>query len=314
MAADLPDTTGDHPGLGRLRIAVLGAGRVGRELVRNLDALGIQDIDVYERDREAAASLQERCAVHCGDFWDELALSRLQQYDFAVCTINDRSARVRLNQKCLVTSVNLLQAWTEASAAIVEAYPFGMTGDCACFECDAAPGAAPTPLAALKLAAGATDAGVAVESIAGGLAAALLARVAAGSHGLVARRATLETSSGAGTSVELRRDPACARCSALERPMQIVHTRNRWAPSGSVAAAFPEALEQEVSLSDDIEGLGGPCRIGQLVERFGGGPIPAKFALTEVGGRTVCLDFEELRPASATNAAAPLDERKETAD
>jgi hypothetical protein len=239
----------------------------------------------------------------------------LQHYDFAVCTINDRSARVRLNQKCLVTSVNLLQAWTEASAAIVEAYPFGMTGDCACFECDAPPAAAATPLAALKLSMGSAGAGVAVESIAGGLAAALLARIAAGSHGLVARRATLETTSGEGASVELRRDPGCIRCGALERPVQIVHTRNRWALSGSVAATCPETLEQRVRLSDDIEGLaGGTCRIGQLVERFGGGPIPAKFALTEVGGRTVCLDFEELRPASATAATAPPGERKETTD
>ena len=32
---------------------------------------------------------------------------------------------------------------------------------------------------------------------------------------------------------------------------------------------------------------------GELVERFGTRPVPAKFALADIGGRTVCFDFEE---------------------
>lgn len=33
--------------------------------------------------------------------------------------------------------------------------------------------------------------------------------------------------------------------------------------------------------------------LGELVERFGTRPVPVKFALAEIGGRTVCFDFEE---------------------
>jgi len=33
--------------------------------------------------------------------------------------------------------------------------------------------------------------------------------------------------------------------------------------------------------------------LGELVERFGSRPVPAKFALADIGGRTVCFDFEE---------------------
>ena len=300
MAAKIHDADGAADGghrLDQLHVAVVGAGRIGVELVRSLGDLGVVRIDVYESNPAAAEPLRGRCTVFDGDFWDELTLARLQAYDFAICTVDDRAARVRLNQKCLIANVNLLQAWTEGPLATVGAYPFGMLRDCACFECDATSGATPTPLATLKLSLAAKDAGIPAASIAGGLAAALLARVAAGAHNAVARRATLDAASGQGTSVELRRDPGCPRCRSLERPVPIVQTRNRWVPSSPVTATCPEALGQDVRLSDDIDVFpGGSCRVGALIEHFHGGPIPAKFALTEIGGRTICLDFEEVRP------------------
>ena len=307
MAARIHDADGAADGghrLDQLHVAVVGAGRIGVELVRSLGDLGVVRIDVYESNPAAAEPLRGRCTVFDGDFWDELTLARLQAYDFAICTVDDRAARVRLNQKCLIANVNLLQVWTEGPLATVGAYPFGMLRDCACFECDAKSGATPTPLATLKLSLAATDAGIPAASIAGGLAAALLARVAAGAHNAVARRATLDAASGQGTSVELRRDPGCPRCRSLERPVPIVQTRNRWVPSSPVTATCPEALGQDVRLSDDIDVFpGGSCRVGALIEHFHGGPIPAKFALTEIGGRTICLDFEEVRPDGPGDAA-----------
>jgi len=307
MAENIPDadvTADASHRLDQLHVAVVGAGRIGAELIRNLGDLGVRRVDVYESDPAAADPLRGRCTVFDGDFWDELTLSRLQTYDFAICTVHDRAARVRLNQKCLVANVNVLQAWTEGPLAIVGAYPFRMLRDCACFECDATSDATPMPLATLKLSVAATDAGIPTASIAGGLAAALLARVAAGAHHAVARRAMLDATLGQGTSVVLTRDPGCVRCRSLERPVPIVQTRNRWVPSNSVTATCPEALDQDVRLSDEIEGFpGGSCRVGALVEHFHGGPIPAKFALAEVGGRTICLDFEEIRPESP--GAAP---------
>jgi hypothetical protein len=303
MATTHTDARAGHR-LGQLHIAVVGAGRIGTELMRNLGLMGVGGIDVYEMDRDTADPLRSRYTVFDGDFWDELTLARLQSYDFAVCTIGDRAGRIRLNQKCLVANVNLLQAWTEGSLAVVGVYPFGALPDCACFECDPKRGATPMPIAALRLsvadgggASTATD--VATGSIAGALGAALIARVVAGAHGAVARRATLDATLGQGTSVELDRDPECPRCHALERPVPIVQTRNRWSPSSVLARTCPEALDQNVRLSDEIAGLpGGACRIGDIAAHFQGGPIPAKFALTEVGARTICLDFEEVQPGT----------------
>jgi hypothetical protein len=286
------------PNLARFSVAVVGAGRIGAELIRNLGLMGIGRVEVFESDPRASARLRSRYPVHDGDFWDELTLARLREFDFAVCTIADCAARVRMNQKCLVANVSLLQAWTEDGVAIVGAYPFGALDDCACFECDADRAATPMPLASLRLTVAESDpdavAQVATCSIAGALAAALIVRIAAGSHGRVARRASLDTTSGAGSSVELSRDPDCVRCRGLARPVPIVYTRNRWSVSSAVATSSPGTLEQNVQLSDDIDGLPGHSfSVGELVERYGGGPIPAKFALTAVEGRVVCLDFED---------------------
>ena len=282
-----------------LNIAVVGAGRIGTELVRNLERLGVGQVDVYEKTHDGASALRDRHLVHEGDFWDELTLARLRDYDFAVCTIDDPRARARANQKCLVANVSLVQAWTEDSRAIVAVHPFGADDDCACHECRGTAGVSPLTLAALKLTAAEPTShpaeGDAAASIAGALAAALIVRVAAGAHGTVARRATLDLATGAGTSVELRRDSGCVRCGTLQRPVPIIHTRNRWLVSSQVVTESPGTLDQPLQLSDPIAGLEDrPVRVGELVERFAGGSIPAKFALTVIGDRVVCLDFEDL--------------------
>jgi bacteriocin biosynthesis cyclodehydratase domain-containing protein len=207
----------------------------------------------------------------------------------------------------------MVLAWTEGTLAIVGAYPFAAQPDSACFECDSARAASPTPIAALRLTVEETPAAaepatrIATASVAGALAAALIARIAAGAHGSVARRATLDATLGQGASLEIRRDPRCRRCGSLQRPVPIVQTRNRWQAPASVAHLCPEMLNQRLQLSDEIEGLPAEsCCVHELTARFHGGPIPAKFALAEVGGRTVCLDFEEREagPAPAVSRAA----------
>lgn len=295
-----------------LTVAVVGAGSIGSELIRNLSLMGVGRIDVFERERRIADSLRSRYAVYEGDFWDALTLSRLQTYDFAACTVSGRRARQRMNQKCLVANVNMVQVNAEGSLASVSAYPFAAFADSACAECDASRAAVALPIASLKLsvrevpAAAAPATRVATASVAGALAAALLARIAAGAHGSLARRATLDASSGQGASLEIRRDPHCPRCRAVQRPVPIVQTRNRWEVPASVAQACPEMLNQTLRLSDDIEGLPvDSYSVRELVTRFNGGPIPAKFALTEVGGRTVCLDFEECESGSTPAASRP---------
>ena len=139
--------------LAGLTIAVVGAGRIGSELIRNLGLMGIGRIDVFERERHVADPLRSRYTVYDGDFWDTLTLAGLQDYDFAVCTVDSAVARQRMNQKCVVANANLVLAWTEGTLAIVGAYPFAAQPDSACFECDPSRAAIPMPIAALKLAA-----------------------------------------------------------------------------------------------------------------------------------------------------------------
>lgn len=290
-------------------IAVIGAGRIGAELLRNLGLMGFSHVDVYESNPRAADPLRARYHVIDGDFWDTLTLARLSRYAFVVCTLDAQSARLRANRKCLIANVNLVQAWTEDARAVVSVHPFAATADAACFECDAARAPTPLPIASLKLsvAEAAPDGAaerVATASVAGALAAALVARVAAGSHGGHARRATLDATLGDGLSLELNRDPDCPRCRALQRPVPIVHTRNRWALSDAVVQACPDLLDQRLQLSDDIDGLADDsCCVRELALRFQGGPVPAKFALTEISGRVICLDFEDCEPATARRVA-----------
>jgi bacteriocin biosynthesis cyclodehydratase domain-containing protein len=292
--------------LAGLTIAVVGAGRIGSELIRNLGLMGIGRIDVFERKPHLADPLRSRYTVYEGDFWDTLTLAGLQGYDFAVCTVDSATARQRMNQKCVVANANMVQVWTEGALAIVGAYPFAAQPDSACFECDASRAAMPKPIATLRLSVEETPAvagaaaSIATASVAGALAAALIARIAAGAHGSVARRAALDATLGQGASHEIRRDPHCRRCGSLRRPVPIVQTRNRWQAAASVAQACPEMLNQRLQLSDEIEGLPvEACCVRELIARFNGGPIPAKFALTEICGRTVCLDFEERDPGAA---------------
>jgi molybdopterin/thiamine biosynthesis adenylyltransferase len=299
--------------LAGLTIAVVGAGRIGSEFIRNLGLMGIGRIDVFEREPHVADPLRSRYTVCDGDFWDTLTLARLQDYDFAVCTVDSPMARQRMNQKCVVANANMVLAWTEGTLAIVGAYPFAAQPDSACLECDASRAAIPMPIAALRLsveeapAAAGPATRIATASVAGALAAALIARIAAGAHGSVARCATLDATLGQGASLEIRRDPHCRRCGSLQRPVPIVQTRNRWEAPASVTRACPELLNQELQLSDEIEGLpADSCCVRELSARYNGGPIPAKFALTEAGGRIICLDFEErdTDPAPAVSRAA----------
>ena len=81
----------------------------------------------------------------------------------------------------------------------------------------------------------------------------------------------------------------------MQRPVPIVRTRNRWDVPAHVLTAFPETLEHGLELSDAIGDDGHTHRLGDLATRFRGVPIPAKFALTVVDGRVVCLDFEAPR-------------------
>ena len=144
-------------------IAVIGAGAVGNEAVKNLSLLGVGEIDVFDFDvvelhnltrsvllREAdtgrnkaeavaerARELDPHVTVRsiAGDFWDTLSLGRLARYDCAIAAVDNLEARLKLNQMCLIAGVDLVNAGLDSRWVTVESFPFGAAVGSACYEC-----------------------------------------------------------------------------------------------------------------------------------------------------------------------------------
>ena len=78
----------------------------------------------------------------------------------------------------------------------------------------------------------------------------------------------------------------CAACGPLpEAPNYVDH---RAADFDDSIATCPQCATQSVRIE-----VRQRFELGELVERFGTRPVPAKFALADIDGRTVCFDFEE---------------------
>lgn len=144
-------------------VIVIGAGAVGNEVIKNLVLLGIGNIDIYDFDMievhnltrcvlfretdvgkykaEVAASacgdLDANINVRysCGDFWDELTLSKLRNSDAVICCVDNYEARININKMCLMTGTDFLNTGIDSRYISVELYPFSTNIDCACYEC-----------------------------------------------------------------------------------------------------------------------------------------------------------------------------------
>ena len=144
-------------------IAVIGAGAVGNEVVKNLALLGVGEIDLFDFDvverhnltrsvllreadvgRDKAEAVAERAREldpHvtvrsiAGDFWDTLSLGRLARYDCAIAAVDNLEARLKLNQMCQIAGVDLVNAGLDSRWVTVESFPFGSTPGVACYEC-----------------------------------------------------------------------------------------------------------------------------------------------------------------------------------
>jgi len=353
------------------RVAVIGAGAVGNEAVKNLALLGCGVIDVFDFDsvelhnltrsvllRESDAGRNKAEAVaerardldpHVtvrgipGDFWDTLSLARLQEYDCAIAAVDSFEARLRLNQLCVIARVNLVNAALDSRWAMVESFPFGVAQDTACYECTLPESA--YARVAERYSCGGLRRRARVErriptttvtaSVAGALAASAALRLG-NDPSPGAQRRLIDTIGGAGSANEIQPRAGCPGCGAYRQPPHVVRIRNRWATWHTGNSVDLDAVSaQLVQLSDALV-VGYECAscgpleqaaqyvgrraaefddgiticpsceapavrvetrdtftIGELMERFGEGRAPAKFALAEIGGRAVCFDLEE---------------------
>ena len=145
------------------RFAVVGAGAVGNEVIKNLALLGAGEIDIFDfdmieihnltrsalfRESDIGLSKAERAAqwveehepnvavkAFVGDFWHVLSLNQVRQYD-CVLLVDNYEAAIRLNKLCSLLSIDLVNAGINSRYASADYYPFSADPFCACYECN----------------------------------------------------------------------------------------------------------------------------------------------------------------------------------
>lgn len=146
------------------RIAVIGAGATGNELLKNMTLLGIGHIHIVDfdtieehnltrtvlfREKDTGRNKAEAAASACreidpsvqvthsaGDFWDSLSISELKGYDAIFCCADNFEARLRLNELCIWAGVDLYNLAIDSRFITVERYPFSLGIRCACYQCN----------------------------------------------------------------------------------------------------------------------------------------------------------------------------------
>jgi hypothetical protein len=291
------------PASDHARVAVIGSGPLAAEVVRNLGLVGVP------------------AAVHDPeDFWQTLRLADLQDCYCAVAAGIPARARERLNALCQVAAADLVCVATGAHGITVETFPFGSDPGCACMECDTPvddgtiDSLVPDPIA---------------SSIAGALAAAAALHCASeGARRLYAP----EVNEASTLVPLARRDDCLACATPWRAPRVIrtrnrwtardfltaeaptlaeqrvrlsdaIVTACECVGCGPVAAltALVNRPAAEAAAIPACPGCGADTvridtrdifSLGELTERFGREPVPAKFALAEIGGVAVCFDLE----------------------
>lgn len=352
------------------RIAVIGAGAVGNEVVKNLLLLGVGEIDVFDFDAvelhnltrsvllregdvgrnkaeavaERARDLDPHATVRgiAGDFWNTLSLGRLELYDCAIAAVDNLEARLKLNQMCQIAGVDLVNAGVDSRWVTVESFPFGSAAGSACYECTL-PDTAYARVAE-RYSCGGLRRRAQLEhripttavtaSIAGALAVSTALRFGNQASPAHSRRMLMDTIGGVSTVVEIDRRDGCPGCAAFVVPPRVVRTRNCWAPRSESAAdaslgelpfrlsdalitsyecavcgplaAASRYVNQRAAAFDDSIATCPVCAapsvrveirdsfsLGELMQRFGHGTAPVKFALAELDSGPICIDLEE---------------------
>jgi len=156
-----------------IRIAVVGAGAIGNEVLKNLALLGVGHVDVIDfdlieihnltrsvlfRESDIGASKArvaarratainpdvEFRAIHA-DLWKCLNVSETAQYDCVVACVDNFEARMRTSLLCRLAAVDFISAAIDSRYVSVQRHPFAslasstsVNSPIACYECDMA--------------------------------------------------------------------------------------------------------------------------------------------------------------------------------
>jgi molybdopterin-synthase adenylyltransferase len=151
-------------------IAVIGAGAIGNEVVKNLALLGVGHLTLIDFDRVELHNLtrsvllresdigQFKAAVAanrarelnaelvmdvlCADVRDVFGLSQLAHCDAVIAAVDNIEARLWLNQLCLIGNKMFLHAGIDHRFVSVERFPFALPQTVtACYACNLPEGA-----------------------------------------------------------------------------------------------------------------------------------------------------------------------------
>jgi hypothetical protein len=239
------------------------------------------------------------------------------------------AARRRLNALCQVAAVDFVNASAGVGGITVETFPFGSDPGCACLECE-------SPEAGDDISAIPPD--PIASSVAGALAAAAALHCA--SQGARRLHAPNVNEASALVPLARRDDcGACAppwRTPRVIRTRNRWTSRDFPAAETESLAAQVLRLSDAVVTACDCAGCGPVAALtslvgrpaaeaaaitdcprcgaasvrietrdafslGELTRQFGRGPVPAQFALAEIGGTAVCFDLE----AAARDPGSP---------
>jgi molybdopterin/thiamine biosynthesis adenylyltransferase len=269
--------------LAKTKVAVVGAGAVGNEVIKNLALLGVGEIHVYDLDRieehnltrsvlfrtsdigEAKATVAARRASeldpnilvvpHHGDFWSALSLSALRSFDVLFCCVDNFEARVRCNSLCYLAGVDFVNTGIDSRYAVVELFPFSDTREAGCLECSL-PATAYGRIAAryscghlrkVSFVERRIPTTIITSAAVGSLAVSRGLRFGAATDDRAAWRLYVDTISGAITRTELTRAESCPCCSRFGGKVSVVQSRP-WL----TRLATAEGAEQTVYVSDPI--------------------------------------------------------------
>lgn len=154
-----------------LRVAVIGAGAVGNEVIKNLSLLGVGQVDVFDFDRielhnltrsvlfresdvgasKAAVAVARAGEINPdvafkaieGDLWDQLNVKKTSYYDVVFGCVDNFEARMRASYLSRLACVDFISAGIDSRYVSVQWHRFsrlrrsdGAANIVACYECD----------------------------------------------------------------------------------------------------------------------------------------------------------------------------------
>ena len=262
----------------RTKVAVIGAGAVGNEVIKNLALLGVGEIHIFDLDlieehnltrsvlfREtdigrSKAEVAAQRAVELdsnvsavpfhGDFWNFLEFSQLTTFDVVFCCVDNFEARIRCNTLCYLTRVDFVNMGIDSRSAVVEVFPFSRTSTAGCFECNLPATVysrmgerySCSHLRKISFIERKIPTTIITSTIAGSLAVSFGLRLGVGDDIIEARRFYVDTISGSLTRATLARAEDCACCGRLSADPILIKSKR-------AIGELPEGIELDATVT-----------------------------------------------------------------